>query len=185
MNDISTTSLQTARSDPERDFMVEAVDDRNRPLMSLNWKEIHRQGLFHRRCIVQVFAPEGKTYLIRRSPGTSSFPGRWDFPVNCHVPAGCSLEDTARQVLETMPALEIQTMHLVRIIPAAPLAGQEFLAILQARAKRRSSSELVALDRTETQKLATDFPDQMTPQLVFLWRSGLMADMWPVPESIS
>lgn len=129
-----------------------------------------------------AFSGNGRLCLRRRAMDEDSFPGRWDFPVSRHVPAGDSHEEVIENMLDRLRGLHVLVLQPVRTLPAASQSGQEFLTIFQAQAKLKKSLELAALDRIEAERLATDYPDQLTPLLVHLWRSGILPSLWMSEE---
>jgi isopentenyldiphosphate isomerase len=166
----------------DTDHLVEVIDRNNRPLAVLSKRSVHRQLLMHRSVQVLVFNPEKKIFLQKRNPNKLFFPGRWDISARTHPRAGESTFDAAIRALREELNLEIDNPQLVRELPAGPETGFEHVSLFEVTKNTLpvvpnsdAVSEGFYYSREELTCLIKEFRELLTPNLVILWESGLLA----------
>lgn len=171
-----------ALADLEDDHLVEVIDKKNRPLAVLSKRTVHRQLLMHRSVQVLVFNPERKIYLQKRNQNKQFFPGRWDISARTHPRAGESSVDAAVRALKEELNLEIEHPQFVRDLPAGPETGFEHVSLFEVTRNTLpivpgsdSVSEGFYYSPEELTCLVKEFRELLTPNLVILWESGLLA----------
>lgn len=163
--------------------LVEVIDDRNRPLAVLPKRLVHRQLLKHRSVQVLVFNPDRKIYLQKRNQSMQFFPGRWDISARTHPRAGESTHDAAIRALKEELNLEADNPQLIRELDAGPETGFEHVTLYTINKVTQPihpNAEAVAegfyYSQEELTCLIKEFRELLTPNLVILWESGLLAD---------
>ncbi len=109
--------------------LIEVVDNSNRPLTTMDVKEVHRQTLPHRSVVILVYDAEGKLYLQKRSPEKKMYSGRWDVSASGHVYAGESSLDAALRELDLELNIKNSNLRLLSEIEASAETGNEFITI--------------------------------------------------------
>lgn len=169
---------------PAETVTVEAVDDRNRPLLVLPLPEVHRQFLNHRSVAVLVYDQDNRLLLQKRSLRRTLYPGRLDVSTYGHVHAGESCHDAALRRLWADLRLRPERLRHVRDLPAGPETGREFVSVfavpragrLEPNAERVSEGFYHA--REELACLVRDFRELLTPGLVLFWERNLPFSPW-------
>lgn len=167
--------------------LVEAVDDRNRPLLVLPLPEVHRQFLNHRAVAVLVYDQDNRLFLQKRGLRRTLYPGRWDVSTSGHVHAGESAQGAAMRRLWTDLRLRPERIRHVRDIPASPETGHEFITIfavpratqLEPTPNRVASGFFHA--REEVSCLVQEFRELLAPGLVLLWERNIPFSSWEQP----
>jgi isopentenyldiphosphate isomerase len=166
----------------DTDHLVEVIDRENRPLAVLSKRTVHRQLLMHRSVQVLVFNPEKKIFLQKRNPNKQFFPARWDISARTHPRAGESALDAAVRALREELNLEIEHPQLVRELPAGPETGFEHVSLFEVTKNTLpvvpngdAVSEGFYYSREELTCMIKEFRELLTPNLVILWESGLLA----------
>ncbi|WP_051617284.1 NUDIX hydrolase [Desulfonatronovibrio hydrogenovorans] len=160
---------------------IEAVDSSNRPLAVLPRAEVHRQGLFHRTVIVLVYDRDHRLLIQKRHRSKSLYPGRWDLSATGHLKAGESATDGAMRELREEVGVAPKALRLATIINGSSETNFEFIYLFNAGRVKFSPSpnpeeveETMFIDRDDMESLVSEFPDILTPGLVYFWRRQLL-----------
>lgn len=160
---------------------VEVVDYCNQPLAVMDRKEAQRQGLFHRSVLVLVYDLQNRLLLQKRHHSKKIYPGRWDLSATGHVLAGESALDAAYRELE-------EEMGIIpfRIRPVITINGSEetnfrFVYLFNAGKiacppgpNPREVEDITFINQLDMYSLVREFPDILTPGLVYFWRKQLL-----------
>lgn len=162
---------------------IEIVDSSNQPLAVLSQKEAHQQGLYHRSVLVLLYDSQNHLLIQKRHRSKKIYPGRWDLPATGHVPAGESAVDAARAKLKKQVGVEMPSWrirHLTTINGTAE-TNFEFIYLFSGGKTpippvpvHREVEEITFLDHNDMEALVLEFPEILTPELVYFWRRGLL-----------
>ena len=163
-------------SDPER---IHVVDADNRPLAVMSPADVHRQGLRHRGVLLLLTDRRGRLVLRKLDKGHPLHPGRWDIAGSGHVLAGEAAEEAAERRLP--PAAEALGESLRHVLALSGEAGtgeeivDVFAATLPGAPARLLAADLsfLLVDEDELGALASSYPDQLTPDLLTVWKTRL------------
>ena len=162
-------------------YLVEVVDDNNRPLAILPKDLVHRQLLKHRSVQVLVFNPDKKIFLQKRNKNKLFFPGRWDISARTHPRVGESTFDAAIRVLYDDLHLEDDSPQFIRTLAACSETGFEHVTLYSVIKNTQAIvpnleevSEGYYFSREELTCLIKEFRELLTPNLVTLWEAGLL-----------
>ena len=163
---------------------VEVVDDQNRPLAVLSKTAVHRQLLRHRSVQIIVLDPDGKIFLQKRNNNKPFFPGRWDISARTHPQAGESTYDAGLRALKDELNLEVDHLHFLMELPAGPETGFEQVTLYTVPKNIHPvipNTDEVAegfyYSQEEMTCLVKEFRELLTPNLVILWETGLLANI--------
>jgi len=168
------------------DYLVEIVDDSNRPIAVLPKDMAHRQMLKHRSVQILIFNTDKKLYLQKRDRRKRFFPGRWDISARTHPRVGESSVDASIRILRDKLHLEIDAPQFVRELPACAETGFEYVKIYSVTRNTqpivpntKDVSEGYYFSREELTCLVKEFRELLTPNLVTLWEAGLLTAPTP------
>jgi isopentenyl-diphosphate Delta-isomerase len=160
---------------------VEIVDSQNQPLAVMDRDEAHRQGLFLRSVLVIVHDMQNRLLLQKRHPSKRVYPGRWDLSATGHVLAGESALDAAYRELEEEMGIEAPRMKLAAFINAGPETDFRFVYLFNAGKMSivpgpdsGEVEDITFIDRQDLHSLVKEFPDILTPGLVYMWKRQLL-----------
>nr|WP_319543998.1 NUDIX domain-containing protein [uncultured Pseudodesulfovibrio sp.] len=163
---------------------IEVVDDKNRPLAVLAKSAVHRQLLKHRSVQILVLNPDGKIFLQKRNSKKQFFPGRWDISARTHLLAGESTYDAGLRALKENLNMEVEHLHLLNELPAGPETGFEHVTLYTVPKNiypivpnPDEVSEGFYYSQEELTCLVKEFKELLTPNLVLLWETGLLANI--------
>lgn len=163
-------------SDPER---IQVVDADNRPLVVMNADEIHRQGLRHRGVLLLLTDRRGRIALRKLDKGHPLFPGRWDIAGSGHVLAGEAAEEAAERRLPPAAGALGENLRHVLALSGEAGTGEEIVDVFAATLPDETARLLAAdlsfllVDEDELTALASSYPDQLTPDLLTVWKTRL------------
>ncbi|MFO7728655.1 MAG: NUDIX domain-containing protein [Desulfonatronovibrio sp.] len=162
---------------------IEIVDSCNQPLGVLSRKEAHQQGLYHRSVLVLIYDDQNRLLIQKRHGSKRIYPGRWDLPATGHVPAGESAVDAACAKLRKQLGVEVppwRIRHLTTINATAE-TNFEFIYLFSGGKIHTSPvpvsgevEEITFLNQNDMEALVLEFPDILTPELVYFWRRRLL-----------
>jgi len=166
---------------PAKEDLIEVVDSRNFSLAVLPRNQVHLQGLYHRSVAVLAYDLNNRIFLQKRAAGKSVYPGRWDLSATGHVLAGEAAMDAAFREAEEEIGIVPRRLKLVHTIPGSRETNCEFVYLYSA-GKTASHPRLnpdevedgVFLNQNDLDVLVKEFPEILTPGLVYLWRLGLV-----------
>ncbi|NDV19120.1 NUDIX domain-containing protein [Pseudodesulfovibrio sp. JC047] len=169
----------------ERDTQpLEVVDAHNRPLAVLPKTAIHRQLLKHRSVQVIVLDPVGKIFLQKRNTMKPFFPGRWDISVRTHPRAGEASYDAGLRALKNELNLDVERLQFLKELPAGPETGFEHISLYTVPKNTHpitpnpdEVAEGFYYSQEELNCLIKEFRELLTPNLVVLWETGLLATL--------
>jgi len=171
---------QTAKKQ-EHAYLVEIVDDYNRPIAVLPKDLAHRQLLKHRSVQALVFNSEKKLYLQKRGENKRFFPGRWDISARTHPRVGESSVDAVIRILKNKLQMDVDNPQFIRTLPACAETGFEnvtIFAIIRNTQPITPSTDDVSegyyFSREELTCLIKEFRELLTPNLVTLWEAGFL-----------
>ena len=174
-------SRRPGRKKPVLSQHIEFVDEENRPLGVLPENEVHRQGLLHRSVQVLVFDKAHRLLIRKRQGNRNLYPGRWDLSASGHVLAGESAADAACRKLEQELGITPAGLRLVMALKGTPVTSFEFVYLFNAgkiltfpSSSQVQMEDTAYLDRDDMSSLAAEYPDILTPGLVYLWRKQLL-----------
>jgi hypothetical protein len=161
---------------------VEVLDAANKPLCILPLGEVKKQSLMHRLVYVLVYDGSGRVLLHWRASGRAPFSGRWDFLLSSHVRAGDSRADTALRKLRKATGIRGNRLSLKNEIEACADNGERFISLYAAVCSEDDpamtwllrSGEGMLVDREELASLVQNCRETLTPELVYLFESGLV-----------
>ena len=163
-------------SDPER---IHVVDADNRPLAVMSADEIHRQGLRHRGVLLLLTDRRGRLVLRRLDKSHPLHPGRWDIAGNGHVLAGEAAEEAAERRLPPAAGALGESLRHVLALNGEAGTGEEVVDVFAATLPDETARQLAAdlsfllVDEDELGALASSYPDQLTPDLLTVWKTRL------------
>lgn len=70
--------------------------------------EVHRDGDWHESAHVWIINSRRELLIQKRSPNKDSHPNEWDISSAGHIPAGCSIIDSAARELEEELGIKLQ-----------------------------------------------------------------------------
>ena len=94
---------------------LDVVDADDRVVGTMERREIHRKGLFHRSVHVFVFDEAGRLYLQRRSLAKEEHPGKWDSSASGHMDSGESYQAAAARELEEEIGLQASPEPVIKM----------------------------------------------------------------------
>lgn len=156
-------------------YQIEVVDGSNRPLSTMDIKEVHRQALSHRSVIVLIYDTEGKLYLQKRSSNKKLYSGRWDISASGHVHVGESSFDAAVRELESELNIRSGNLRQVSEIKASAETGNEFITLFTLdkinNIPNPNHEEVESgyfYSEEELEWLVREYRELLAPALVFL-----------------
>ncbi len=160
---------------------VEVVDSKNRPLMVLTRAEAHRQGLFHRSVLVLVYDSGNRLLIQKRHHLKKIYPGRWDLSATGHVLAGESAVDAAYRELEEEVGIIPSRIRLVTTINGRRETNFKYVYLFSAGKitthpdpNPLEVEDIRFIGRDDMGSLVSEFPDILTPGLVYFWEKQLL-----------
>ncbi|MFP4084863.1 MAG: NUDIX hydrolase [Desulfonatronovibrio sp.] len=168
---------------PSSTEFIEIVDSSNHPLGVLSRKAAHQQGLYHRSVLVLIYDGQDRLLIQKRHPSKRIYPGRWDLPAAGHVPAGESAVDAACARLKKQVGVEVGARRIRHLTTINATAETNFEFIYLFSAGKTTAplipmpgevEEITFLDQSDMEALVLEFPDILTPELVYLWRRQLL-----------
>ena len=164
----------STESSPDRIYVVDAE---NRPLAVMSPEEVHAQGLAHRGVLLLITDRRGRLALRRLPADHPLHPGRWDVAGSGHVGADEAAEEAAQNRL---PAADLgdNLRHVCTLAEGAG-TGAEIVEIFEAELPDQAAQTLsrdlsfLFVDRDELDALVSSFPDQLSPDLLTVWRTRL------------
>ena len=173
-------------SESKKDFFheqekIEVVDQNNTPLAVMARDEVHRQGLFHRSIVVLVYNREGKLFLQKRHRDKHLYPGRWDLSATGHIKAGEAVEEAALRELKEEVGIVPRQLKLIYTLKGSKETHYEFVYLFSA-GKSLEPPKLdpcevesgLFVDAEELSSLVKNFPELLTPGVVYFWQKGLV-----------
>lgn len=164
----------------KKPIQIEVVDRNNRPLTSMDIKEVHRQSLRHRSVIILIYDNEGKLFLQKRSQREKLYAGRWDISISGHVNTGESTEKAALRKLEQDLDIRNAALKLIKEIQASSETGYEFISLFildKLNTEPKVSEEADSgyfYSESELDWLIREYRELLMPSLVFLNDQGLL-----------
>lgn len=168
---------------PSSTEFIEIVDSSNHPLGLLSQKEVHQQGLYHRSVLVLIYDRQGQLLIQKRHRSKGIYPGRWDLPATGHVPAGESAVDAVCAKLKKQVGMEVPPRRIRHLATIKGTAETNFEFIYLFSAGKTTAfpvpvpgevEEITFLDQSDMESLVLEFPDILTPELVYFWRRRLL-----------
>lgn len=89
-----------------KEELIDVVDDDDKVIEQVTWKEMHEKSLLHRSSNVFVFNSKGKLFVHKRADSLKLYPGMHDVKMGGIVRAGESYEEAARRELEEEAGIE-------------------------------------------------------------------------------
>ncbi|MFW5731201.1 MAG: NUDIX hydrolase [Desulfonatronovibrionaceae bacterium] len=161
--------------------LIEVVDRSNRPLALMPIQEVHRQGLFHRSVLVLIHDLHNRLLLQQRSRGKTLYPGRLDLSAAGHVKAGESCLGAGIRIIDQDLGIRQRNLKHVVTIQGDSETSFEFITLYRAGRinsiplpDSREIEDLVYVDQDEMNALAQQFPELLTPGLVYFWEKNLL-----------
>ena len=164
----------STESSPDRIYVVDAE---NRPLAVMSPEEVHAQGLAHRGVLLLI-TDRRRRLALRRLPADHPLhPGRWDVAGSGHVVADEAAEEAAQNRL---PAADLgdNLRHVCTLAEGAG-TGVEIVEVFEAELSDQAAQtlsrdlSLLFVDRDELDALVSSFHDQLSPDLLTVWRTRL------------
>lgn len=175
------TRSNTYRQSPEDTEYLEVVDAMNKPIGVLSREEVHLQGLFHRSVLVLVYDRDYRLLIQQRHHAKKVYPGRWDLSATGHVLAGESSLDAAYRELQEEVGIIPSRLKHVTTINGNQDTNYEFVSLFSAGRQASMPSpnpleveDFMFLNLEDMNTLVAEFPDLVTPGLVYFWRKGLL-----------
>jgi len=160
---------------------IEILDSMNRPLGVLSREDVHRQGLFHRSVLVLVYDHLKRLLIQKRHHSKKVYPGRWDLSATGHVLAGESTIAAAYRELEEELGITPPRIRLIITINGNQDTNFEFVYLYNAGKIPTPLSpnpleveDITFIDQDDMDSLVREFPDILTPGLVYFWRKQLL-----------
>lgn len=163
-------------TDPERIYVVDAD---NRPLAVMAADEVHRQGLRHRGFMLILTDRRGRLVLHRLDGDHPTHSGHLDITGSGHVRAGESAEEAAARRLPATAAALAENLRYVLALDGEAGTGEEIVDVFAATLPNETARLLAAdlsfllVDEDELGALAASYPDQLTPDLLTVWKTRL------------
>jgi len=160
---------------------VEVVDSENRPLMVMPREEAHKQGLYQRSVLALVYDVKNRLLIQKRHQTKKIYPGRWDLSATGHILAGESSLDAAYRELEEEIGIVPSRVRLITIIRGSLETNFKFVYLFNAGKTASPPSpnpgeveDIAFIGRDDMDSLVREFPDILTPGLVYLWERRLL-----------
>ncbi len=160
---------------------VEVVDSSNKPLGVMSRDEVHRQGLYHRSVLVLVYDHLNRLLIQKRHQSKEVYPGRWDLSATGHVVAGESTVDAAYRELKEEVGVIPARIRLITTISGRPETNYEFVYLYDAGKISEHPmpdplevESIRFIDQDDMETLIREFPEILTPGLVYFWRRQLL-----------
>ncbi|WP_169725554.1 isopentenyl-diphosphate delta-isomerase [Desulfomicrobium escambiense] len=166
----------STESSPDRIYVVDAE---NRPLAVMSPEEVHAQGLSHRGVLLLLTDRRGRLALRRLPADHSLHPGRWDVAGSGHIGAEEAAEEAAQNRLPAAAADLGDSLRHVRTLNAGAGTGAEIVEVFEAELPDKAVQALAGdlsflfVDRDELDALVSSFPEQLSPDLLTVWRTRL------------
>ncbi len=166
----------STESSPDRIYVVDAE---NRPLAVMSPEEVHAQGLAHRGVLLLI-TDRRRRLALRRLPADHPLhPGRWDVAGSGHVVADEAAEEAAQNRLPAAAADLGDSLRHVCTLAEGAGTGAEIVEVFEAELPDQAAQtlsrdlSLLFVDRDELDALVSSFPDQLSPDLLTVWRTRL------------
>ncbi|MDY0276187.1 MAG: hypothetical protein RBR42_12280 [Desulfomicrobium sp.] len=163
-------------TDPEDIYVV---DTANMPLMVMAASQVHAQKLWHRGVMVLVTDSKRQLVLRHRQQSGVSGLGIWDVMGSGHV----GHDESYTCAVERLLPAELQRLelpfYLRHVIKGRLGTGKEFTHVHEVRLSRSLEDHLISdhqflfVDHDELKALMTNYPDQLSMNLVHIWSNQL------------
>ncbi len=161
--------------------LLEVMDPSNRPLAVLSRTQVHFQGLYHRSVAVLAYDRNKRIYLNKRAATRVLYPGRWNLSAIGHVLAGEAVMDAAHRRLKTEVGAVPRRLKLKRVIKGCDDTNFEYVYLFSAgqlifapRPDPGKVQDIAFFDQKDLKEMVREFPESLTPRLVYFWRLGLI-----------
>lgn len=186
-------------SPPEIAGLVEIADTHGRPLLLMPLASAERRKLPRRIVLICLRDGRGRFFLSRRAAPHSPHPGLWDLSVSGSVMAGESFQSAALRELAQKLGIRSANVRTAAFLPyigsdGASLSAMFFMAgpaFLPSRPRLDPARDGMFVDADELRWLAEYQQNMLTPELVWVIRSGRLfppssdRDALPVPGAQS
>ncbi len=163
-------------------MIIEILDHKGRPIGAMDYSLIHSQNLNHYKVLVVPYMEDQKICLIKLNPRSPSQDSVWDLPVNTHVPAYASREETALKTLEYNLGLKIYPLNtFMRIFWKEE---NEFLCIYMGRCTNRpilsknpQIEDITIFQISDLEFLMSKYPNLFSKELHYLMEQRIIQDI--------
>ncbi len=161
--------------------LLEVMDPLNRPLAVISRTQVHFQGLFHRSVAVLAYDGNKRIYLNKRSAACVLYPGRWTLSASGHVLPGEAVVEAAHRRLKIEVGAVPRRLKLIHIIKGCGETNYEFVYLFSAgqlifspRPDPEQVQDFAFFDKKDLGEMVWEFPENLTPRVVYFWRLGLI-----------
>jgi isopentenyl-diphosphate delta-isomerase len=168
--------VMPTETEPERIFVV---DEDNLPLAVMAADQAHAQGLRHRGVLLVLTDRQDRLVLHRLPQDHPRHQGRWDVAGSGHIGAFEAAEEAAERHLPHAVLPFCQGLAHTATLPGGAGTGNEVTEVFemslpdQAAAMLAADLAFILVDRDELRALVASYPDQLTPDLLKVWRTRL------------
>ena len=166
----------SVETDPVRMFVV---DDSNLPLAVMSPDQAHAQGLRHRGVLLVLTDRQGRLVLHRLPQDHPRQPGLWDVAGSGHIGAFEAAEEAAERHLPQALQPFCEGLVHVTTLSDGGGTGNEITEVFemslpdQAAAMLATDLAFILVDHDELRALVSSYPEQLTPDLLTVWRTSL------------
>jgi len=133
---------------------------------------------FSAACIVNK---SGEILLQKRHHNKHLYPGRWDLSVTGHIKAEEAAEEAALRELKEVVGIVPRQLKLIHTLKGSRETNYEFIYLFSTgkssdppKSKPFDVESSLFVDAEELSSMVKNFPELLTPGVVYFWQKGLI-----------